>query len=279
MTNNQQDPNLKRIIPIAIIIGAIIILIVSWSSITVTIKSGHGGVLFRRFGGGVDIENPFRQGFHVIAPWNTMWEYEIRKKEIRETMDVLSSNGLSIEMDMSLWYNPEFENLARLHDYLGPQYIESIVKPSLRNATRSVIGRYTPEQLYAEKREVIQAEIGKETRELLADKYINVDQTLIRSIKLPGKIKEAIERKLQQEQTAKEYEFKLQVAEQEAKRQKIEAEGKARANRIIAESLTDRILKEKGIEATKELAKSKNAKTVVIGSGDDGLPIILGGSN
>jgi regulator of protease activity HflC (stomatin/prohibitin superfamily) len=205
--------------------------------------------------------------------------YEIRKKEIQETMDVLSSNGLEIVMDMSLWYKPQFKDLGRLHDDLGPNYLESIVKPSLRSATRTVIGRYTPEQLYAEKREVIQREIEEETDKLLEDKYVMVDRTLIRSIKLPTKIKQAIERKLEQEQQSLEYEFKLQKAKKEAERQKIEAEGKARANRIISESLTSKILQEKGIEATKKLAESENAKVVVIGSGKDGLPIILGGNN
>lgn len=275
----QKDPNMKRIVPVAIILGIIIFLLISWSSITVTIEAGHAGVIFKRFGGGVDKENPYPQGFHFIAPWNTMKVYEIRKKEIQETMDVLSSNGLEIEMDMSLWYKPFFKDIGYLHDELGPNYLESIVKPSLRSATRTVIGRYTPEQLYAEKREVIQREIEAETKNLLKDKFVMVDRTLIRSIKLPAKIKQAIERKLQQEQQSLEYEFKLQKAKKEAERQKIEAEGKARANRIISQSLTNKILQEKGIEATKKLAESENAKVVVIGSGKDGLPIILGGNN
>lgn len=275
----QKDPNMKRIVPVAIILGIIIFLLISWSSITVTIEAGHAGVIFKRFGGGVDRDNPYQQGFHFIAPWNTMNVYEIRKKEIQETMDVLSSNGLEIVMDMSLWYKPIFKDIGYLHDDLGPNYLESIVKPSLRSATRTVIGRYTPEQLYAEKREVIQREIEAETKNLLKDKYVMVDRTLIRSIKLPAKIKQAIERKLEQEQQSLEYEFKLQKAKKEAERQKIEAEGKARANRIISQSLTNKILQEKGIEATKKLAESENAKVVVIGSGKDGLPIILGGNN
>ena len=81
---------------------------------------------------------------------------------------------------------------------------------------------------------------------------------------------------LQQEQMSLEYEFRLQQATKEAERQKIEAEGKAMANNILSASITDKILREKGIEATLELAKSTNSKVVIIGQGSDGLPIILG---
>ena len=89
-------------------------------------------------------------------------------------------------------------------------------------------------------------------------------------------IKEAIERKLRQEQEALEYEFRIDKARQEAERQRIDAEGKAKANRILSASLTEKILKEKGIEATIKLSESPNSKVIVIGSGKDGMPIILG---
>ena len=98
----------------------------------------------------------------------------------------------------------------------------------------------------------------------------------MRDVSLPSTIKEAIERKLKQEQESLEYEFRLAKATKEAERQRIESEGKAAANRILSASLTDMILKEKGIQATVKLAESPNSKVVVVGSGDDGLPIILG---
>ncbi len=270
---------MKRIVPVAIIIGAIIILAISWTSITVTIDSGHGGVLFQRFSGGVNEEKVYSQGFHFIAPWNSMHVYETRKQEITESMNGLSSDGLEVIMEISLWYHPAYESLGFLHNNVGPNYVTKIVMPGLRSATRTVIGRYKPDQLYSKNREEIQNEIKTETKKLLEDKYIKVENTLIRSIKLPDKIRNAIETKLEQEQKLQAYIFRLQTAEKEAERQRIEAEGKARANEIISQSLTEMILKEKGIEATRKLAESNNSKTVVIGSGKDGLPIILGGNN
>lgn len=99
---------------------------------------------------------------------------------------------------------------------------------------------------------------------------------MVRDIGLPAKIKNAIESKLEQEQQSLEYKFKLEKAQKEAEKVKIEAQGKADANKILNASLTPNILKEKGIEATLELAKSPGSKVVVVGSGKDGLPLILG---
>ena len=103
-----------------------------------------------------------------------------------------------------------------------------------------------------------------------------MDAILIRDVTLPSTLRTAIEQKLKQEQESLEYEFRLVKAKKEAERQKIDAEGKAVANKILSASLTDKILKEKGIDATLALAKSPNSKVVVVGSGKDGLPLILG---
>jgi regulator of protease activity HflC (stomatin/prohibitin superfamily) len=205
-----------------------------------------------------------------------MYIYEVRQQEIAEDMNVLSSNGLEILVDVSAWYEPRFDMLPTLHADIGTNYLQRVVIPSLRSSARSVVGRYIPEQIYSTKRDAIQEEIFIETKKLLDEKNVQLNQVLIRSIKLPPTIKEAIESKLKQEQLALEYEFKLERATQEAERQKIEAQGKARANDIINASLTDRILREKGIEATLRLAESGNSKVVIIGNSKDGLPLILG---
>jgi regulator of protease activity HflC (stomatin/prohibitin superfamily) len=268
----------KKLIPVAVLVVGIIILLISWNSITVTIEAGHGGVLFKRFSGGIELDKTYGEGFHVIAPWNKMYIYEVRQQEIGEDMNVLASNGLEIQVDVSTWYEPEFSKLGYLHAEIGTSYLQRIIIPSLRSAARSVVGRYTPEQIYSTKRDIIQDEIFEETKALLEKKYVKVNQVLIRSIKLPSTLKQAIEGKLKQEQLSLEYKFKIEKARQEAERQKIEAEGKATANRIISASLTDNILREKGIDATMKLAESPNAKVVIVGNSKDGLPLILGDS-
>lgn len=193
-------------------------------------------------------------------------------------MNVLSSNGLEIKSDVSAWYKPQYSQLGLLHARIGKDYLTRVVIPALRSSVRSVIGRYTPEQIYSTHRDVIQDEIFEESKKILEDKYVELDQVLIRSIVLPPTIKTAIESKLKQEQESLEYKFKLEKAHKEAERQRIDAEGKAKANEILNASLTDKILREKGISATLELAKSPNTKIVIIGNSKDGLPLILGDS-
>jgi len=267
----------RKFLPFLVLGGIGLILILSLSnSIFLTIEAGHKGVLFERFGGGLDLEKVYDQGFHVIAPWNTMFVYEVRLQESMEEMEVLSKNGLTIICDLSFRFQPNEAELGYLHDNIGNDYETRIIIPEIRSATREVIGKYLPEELYSSKREAIQDEIESRTRDAVTAKHLRIDAVLIREVTLPASLQEAIEKKLKQEQESLEYEFKITKAQQEAERQKIEAEGKATANTIISASLTDKILQEKGIEATKELAQSSNAKVVVIGGSEDGLPLILG---
>lgn len=270
-----EEINLRKVLPIGLIILAIILVLVLWNRIAVNIQSGQAGVEFNFFSG-VNTEDTYSEGFHLISPFNKMFVYNVRQQEVAEKMSVLSSNGLEISVDVSMWYQPVYEKLGELHQEKGQDYLNSIVRPSIRSATRSVIGRYTPEQIYSSKRDAIQFEIYDETKKILVSQYIQLNEVLVRDVTLPPTIKTAIETKLKQEQEFLEYEFKLQKADKERERQLIEAEGKAAANKILSASLTDKILQDKGIEATLRLAESPNSKIVIIGSSKDGLPIILG---
>ena len=244
----------------------------------VNIGYGEAGVLFKTFGGGVVTdEAPLGEGFHIIAPWNKVYLYNVKQQEVFESkMQVLSSNGLEISLDISVLYQPTIEQLGLLHKTKGENYLNIIIIPQIRAVARSVVGRYTPEQLYSTKRDAIQNEIYEETKKVVEGQYVQLNAVLVRDVTLPIAIREAIERKLNQEQEALEYEFRIEKATQEAERQRIDAEGKATANRILSASLTDKILQEKGIEATIKLSESPNSKVIVIGSGKNGLPIILG---
>jgi prohibitin 1 len=208
-------------------------------------------------------------------PWDNMITYDIRTNEAVATMDVLSKNGLSISVELSYRFQPISEKIGFLHDEIGPAYADRIIKPEIRSATREVIGKYLPEELYSTKREAIQDEIFTQTKNAAEKNYIVIDAILIRSVQLPDKLKEAIEQKLEEEQLAFQFDFKLERERKEAERKIIEAQAKADANRILNASLSDKILQDKGIEATLELAKSSNAKIVIIGGGDQGLPLIL----
>ncbi len=241
-----------------------------------TIDPGKKGVLFRRFVGGLEKDKLYSQGFHVVAPWNKMYVYDVRIQEDFEKMEVLSKNGLTIVVELSYLFYPNPNKIGYLHDEIGEDYANRILIPAVRSATREVIGKYLPEELYSTKREAIQDEIFTETTSQVEPKNISLEAILIREVTLPTSLQEAIERKLREEQLSLEYEFKLERERQEADRIIIEAKAIAEANRIISGSLTERILKDKGINATLDLAKSPNSKIVVVGGGEDGLPLILG---
>lgn len=260
------------------VIFGVIVLVILISKSAITIGSGEAGVLYKTFGGGVVTDAPpLGEGFHLVAPWNKVFVYEVRQQEVFEKMQVLSSNGLEIKLDASAWFEPKREFLGKLHQEKGTEYIQRVLLPTIRSAARSVVGRYTPEQLYSSKRDAIQQEIYEETKKIVDGQYIQLNEVLVRDVTLPATIKEAIERKLKQEQESLEYEFRLVTASKEAEKVRIEAQGKADANKILSESLNSQILKDKGIDATLKLAQSANAKVVIVGGGGEGgLPLILG---
>ncbi len=258
------------------ILIAIVVLIILVAKSAVTIGPGEGGVIFERLGEGINTEKTYGEGFHIVAPWNDMIIRKVRQQSISDNMNVLSVNGLEVKVNGTIWYEPEYSNLGKLIKTKGEDYEHELLDPAINAAARSVVGRYTPEQLYSSKRDVIEQEILDEVTKLLQGQFLTVKRVLVEDVQLPPTIKDAIERKLKQEQESLEYEFRLVTADKEAQKQRIEAQGKADANRILSASLTDKILQDKGIEATMKLSESPNSKVIVIGSGDSGLPIILG---
>ena len=269
----------NRKLPSAIVIGIVgfVLLTLFGSSMFLTIDPGEKGILFKRFGGGLEKDIVYGQGFHVIAPWNDMFVYDVKIHETFEKMEVLSKNGLSIKIDLSFRYMPVQEKIGYLHDEIGRDYLERIIKPEIRSVTREVIGNYLPEELYSTKREAIEDEIESLTRVKVEAKYLTLDAILIRDVTLPLTLRNGIEKKLVQEQESLEYEFKIDKARKEAERKEIEANGIAKFQQIVNRTITPQLLKWKGVEATQEIAKSTNAKVIVIGNGDGDLPIILGG--
>lgn len=274
--NEQVFANQSKLVRIGVIafIAFVVLLIIS-NTTFLTIDPGQRGVKFLKFSGGLDKENIYDQGFHIIEPWNKVYIYDVRINEKEEKLDVLSKNGLSIAVELSYRFAPIPEKIGYLHEEIGADYVKRIIQPEVRSATREVIGKYLPEELYSTKREAIQDEIQQMTNNAILSKHILLDAILIRSVQLPTKLTDAIEMKLEEEQLSFQYEFKLDRERKEAERKIIEAQAKADANKILNASLTDKILKDKGIEATLELANSPNSKVVIIGSGDGGLPLIL----
>ncbi|MFV0555082.1 MAG: prohibitin family protein [Mangrovibacterium sp.] len=260
-----------------LIIAAIALAVVIFfgSSMFFTLQPGERAVVFKPFNGGLDKERIFTPGFHIIAPWNDLIVYDVKEQKREETMNVLDKNGLSVSVDISVRFNPIYTKIGDLHEIFGRSYIDQLVVPEVRSMVRQVCGRYSAEEIYSTKRSEVELSIITETQHTLERENVNMTALLIRAINLPDQIRVAIENKLKQEQEALAYQFRLEREKSEAERKRIEAEGIAKYNTIVSSSLSDKVLKQRGIDATLELAKSPNAKVVVVG-GEDGLPLILG---
>lgn len=252
-----------------------LILVFFFDRSVISIHSGEFGVLWRRLGAGTVIDKVYSEGLHTILPINKMYIYSIRKQQFTETIDVLTFDGLTVQVRYSARYYLDKDTLPMLHQRVGPDYVNVVVRPEVRSVIRTLFGQFKPEDIYTSQL-AIQARVSELSKVRLASRFVTLDDVPIESITLPTKISAAIEAKMAQQQKEGEYVYRLSIAQKEAERLHIESKGIQFYNDTINKSLTPPILKWYGIQATQELAKSPNAKTVVIGAGESGLPLILG---
>jgi regulator of protease activity HflC (stomatin/prohibitin superfamily) len=182
-----------------------------------------------------------------------------------------------------------------LHQAIGPNYERVLVQPGIGSLTRQVIAEYTAEQAYSTARQEIQDKIRNLVEERLSEKMmehageegeesyrVSMSDTfilydiLVTGIELPAAIVAAINRKTEQYYIAEEYKFRVEREKRESERKKIEAEGIRDFQQTVSQGISESYLRWRGIEATLQLSQSTNSKVVLIGSGKDGLPIILG---
>src|SRR3990170_4729184 len=269
--------NNRRMLPL-IILGVILLFVLMGlsSSLFYTVNATQRAVIFYKFGQGLDKDDVIYPGVHIKAPWNEVFTYDVQEASQGENMDVLDKNGLSIRVDITIRFKPIADKIGYIYEKFNVNYIDVLVIPEVRSTVRQVMGRYTAEEIYSTKRAEVEATIKTESEKILHANNVEMVALLIRSIQLPDQIRIAIESKLQQQQEALAYQFRLDKEKSEAERKRIAAEGESRANNIINNSLTNNLLKMRGIEATLELSKSPNTKVIVIGSGDEGMPLILG---
>jgi regulator of protease activity HflC (stomatin/prohibitin superfamily) len=250
-------------------------LIFFFDRIVISIHPGELGVLWRWLGGGTQIDTVYREGAHVILPFNRMYVYNVRKQTFSDTIDVLTVDGLTVKVRYSVRYYLDKDTLPLLHQRVGPDFVSVVVRPEVRSVMRMVFGQYKPEEIYATQK-AIQERISVLSKTHLEARFVALDDVPIESITLPGKISEAIETKLAQQQVEQEYVYRISIATKEADRKRIESAGIKVYNDTVNSSLTPSVLAWHGILATQELAKSPNTKVVVVGSSKNGLPLILG---
>jgi prohibitin 1 len=275
------DPSQRRVVNVGggtamrlvglAVIGFLAVILL-FSAVT-RVDSGAVGVLtlFGRVTG-----EALPEGMHLINPLKTNNELSIRTQEIKETASVPSSEGLVMNLDTSLIFHLNPERAADVFQKIGPRYTEVLIEPNLRATIREATASHSANALYTGEREAVARQIFDQLASLLGQRGFIVESVLLRDIQLPATLKASIESKQQAEQEALAMSFRLQKEKQEAERKRIEAAGIRDFQQIVAQGISSQLLEWKGIEATESLAKSPNAKVVVIGSGKNGLPLILG---
>ena len=238
------------------------------------VPAGHSAVLWKRFDAGTQLDRVYLEGLHVTAPWDILTTYETRVQHHQAQFTVISSNGLSLDVTVTMRFRPKKELLPQLHVNVGPEYYDKIVLPEVQSLIRLVFGQYEPAELYTSKRNVIENSLASAMGEI-SERYVVLDDLLIEAITLPPSIRDAIEIKLQEEQHYLAMEYRLKREEQEAERKDIEAGGIQRYQQKVSETLTPLLLQYRGVDAMMELSRSPNAKFVIAGGGEGGVPLIL----
>lgn len=270
---------MKKGQPIFVIAGVIVlVLIIFGSRMFKVLEPNEAGVLFKplKSSNALDKSRIYEPGLNVIAPWNRLIIFNMQEQVVEERMDVLDKKGLSIIIDVTVRFVPVKAHIGYLYENFRGDYIQNLVTPEMRSAARKVFGSYEAEEIYSTKRAEVETSIITETEKTLLENNVAMKTLLIRSIKLPDQIRMAIDNKEEQRQIAEAMKYKLDKEKMEAERKEIEAKGIATYNKIINSSLTEKILTQKGIDATLKLSESSNSKVVVVGGGDKGMPLILG---
>jgi len=257
------------------LVGLAVASLIAISQCWTIIPAGHTGVI--DFLGTVS-DLTLKPGVSLVNPMAKVEKLSIKTQELKEVMSVPSKEGLSVDLEISLLFKLDSDMANEIYKTVGSNYADIILLPQFRSVVRGVTARYEAKALYTASRERLAGEILDELEKLVGPRGITVEQAPLRQIRLPARLTQSIEEKLQAEQDAQRMAFILQKEEQEADRKRIEAKGIADFQDIVSIGISDQLLKWKGIEATEKLAGSPNTKVIIIGSGKDGLPLILGGN-
>ena len=253
-------------------VGLLVFFVLLLLYMTVTVvPAGHVGV--QDFFGTVS-DRILPAGLNVVVPGTRVVKFSVQTREVKETAAVPTSEGLIVNLDVSLLFKLRPEAAARVYKTVGRQFEAVIIDPQLRSAIRDVTAEYEAKFLYSASRELVAQNMLKHIERLLAPRGIEAEQVLLRTVQLPALLTTAIEEKLQSEQQAQRMRFVLDRERQEAERKRVEAQGIADFQSIVARGISDQLLKWKAIEVAHELSKSPNSKIIVLGD-KSGLPIIL----
>ncbi|AKT43460.1 prohibitin family protein [Chondromyces crocatus] len=274
--------NQAQFLVYTVLVVALITLGFLWQRMFVTIQPGHHGVMYRFLAGGTVTDRIWGEGLQVIPPWDRLTIYETRLQQQTLKFDVLSEEGLALGVIASVRYRPRQDMLGFLHQDIGADYFERVIKPEVQAHVRRTFGSRPAHEIYSSARDVLQElgrvpEVGRvEDTDVgvTARSYVEIQELKLLDVKLPDVVTAAIAEKYRQEQLMLEYRYKLEREEKEAERKRTEAAG-IRDFNLIAAKVSPDLLRWRGVDATLELAKSPNTKVVVLGAGQGNNPVLI----
>lgn len=250
-------------IPLLMVAVAGVGIAIATLRLWVVIPAGHIGVV-DTFGQVSD--DPLSPGIHLRNPFARVVKFSAQTKELKETAETPSKDGLITTVDVSILYRVDPNKAKQLYQTVGEDYEEVILVPYLRSQLRRATANYNAKDLYTTQRQALSQQLRDELTEVVGTRGLVIEDTPIRNIKLPESLQKSVQEKLQAEQESQRMKFVLEKERQEAERKRIEARGIADSQRIISQGLTDKTLQFRQIEATEKLAQSQNTKIVVIGT-------------
>lgn len=259
--------NRKIQLVIKAISGSIAVLagINALSRLIIVIPVGNIGVEY--FQGKVS-NRTLPAGIYAINPFSDIVQFSTRLRDIKEEISATSKEGLALEIDISIQYRIDPAKAGNVYQNIGTDEREIVIS-RFRAIAREIVAGYPAEAVYSTKREEISLQLREKLRLYITPLGFVVDEALLRNVKIPETLQEAIQQRLKAEQENLQMQFVLAKEKQEAERKRIEAKGRADAQKILAESLTPAILQLRTIEATEKLSLAPNSKLVILGNGQN----------
>ncbi len=254
------------------LLAAVVFAAVAFFEAVTVIPAGNVGVV--DFFGTVSPAT-LKAGINLVNPLARVVKFSVKTQELKEVMDVPSKEGLTVQLELSALFHLNPEKAAEVYKTIGPEYMHIVLVPQFRSVARGVTASYDARALYTSEREQLAQTILKDLQAIVEPRGISVESTPLRKVGLPAGLTASIEEKLRSEQESQRMQFVLTKERQEAERKRIEAQGIADFQAIVTKGISDQLLRWKGIEATEKIAQAPNTKVVIIGSGKDGLPLIL----
>ena len=204
---------------------------------------------------------PLQPGMNTINPITTnVYDYSTQV-QVYDASAIASSNDLQVvEADLAVNYQIMADDIVLMYNEVGMHgKVESVImRPIVQEAVKTVTAKYTAEELIT-KREVVKGAITVLITEQLADRNIYVTEVAFTNFTFDEDFQEAVEAKQIAEQLAAQTANEVEVAKQNALKDVAQADAdaqsillrataQAEANRLLADSLTPRLLQDKAIQ-------------------------------